>query len=89
MRVCHYSHDPTVMALAERGDRILGALAEKEMSFNRMKFKMMKDMLSIIFPEVSTITIDFVTHLTPEELKRAYIHQAVRCHPHASEHSDK
>jgi flagellar biosynthesis protein FlhG len=77
------------MASAERGDRILGALAEKEMSFNRMKFGMMKDMLPIIFPEMSTITRGFVTRLTPEELKRAYIRQAVRCHPRTTEHSNK
>ena len=89
MRACHHFYDPTIMALAERGDRILGALLEKEMSFNQMKFGMMKDMFSIIFPEVSTITRDFVTRLTPEELKRAYIRQAVKCHPHTTENSNK
>jgi len=67
----------------------LDVLVEKEMSVNRMKFGLIKDMLSVIFPEVSTITKDFVIRLTPEELKRAFIRQAVRCHPDTTEQSDK
>lgn len=89
MRACHHSLNPTIKALAERGDRFLDVQVEKEMSANRMKFGMMKDMLSVIFPEVSTITKDFVIRLTPEELKRAYMRQAVRCHPHTTKQSDK
>ena len=46
-------------------------------------------MLSVIFPEVSSITKDFVIHLTPEELKHAYIRQAASCHPDTTERSNQ
>ncbi|MFO7984343.1 MAG: P-loop NTPase [Desulfatiglandaceae bacterium] len=50
---------------------------------------MIKDMLSVIFPEVSSITKDFVIHLTPEELKHGYMRQATSCHPDTTERSNQ
>ena len=54
---------------------------EKDLKISRAKFDLLKDMLILIFPEVSTINKGFLIRLTPDELKRAYMSQAAGCHP--------
>lgn len=54
---------------------------EKDLKISRAKFNLLRDMLVLVFPEVSNIHKDFLIQLTPDELKRAYMSQAANCHP--------
>jgi flagellar biosynthesis protein FlhG len=58
---------------------------EKDLKISRAKFDLLKDMLILIFPEVTTVNKDFLIGLTPDELKRAYMSQAASCHPDTGE----
>jgi flagellar biosynthesis protein FlhG len=56
---------------------------EKDLKISRAKFDLLKDMLILIFPEVTSVNKDFLVGLSPDELKRAYMSQAAGCHPDA------
>jgi flagellar biosynthesis protein FlhG len=58
---------------------------EKDLKISRAKFDLLKDMLMLIFPEVTTVNKDFLINLSPDELKRAYMSQAASCHPDTGE----
>ena len=53
---------------------------ENDPKLNRTKLSQLKHMLSLIFPEVSGFTKDFLIQLTPDELKRAYMRQVENCY---------
>ena len=83
------SFDSILKTQVKRGGRRLAASFEKERSFNRMTFELIRDMLAVIFPEASSITKNFFIRLTPEALKRAYLTQVSNCHPDTNKQSDK
>jgi len=62
---------------------------EKDLKISRAKFDLLKDMLILIFPEVSTVNKGFLIRLTPDELKRAYMSQAAGCHPDTGDELDR
>jgi hypothetical protein len=58
----------------------LDVFFENDPNLNRTKLGRLKYMLSLIFPEVSAFTKDFLIQLTPDELKRAYMRQVEDCY---------
>ena len=62
---------------------------EKDLKISRAKFNLLRDMLILIFPEITNIQKDFLIQLTPDELKRAYMSQAANCHPDTAEELER
>ncbi|MFC1824947.1 hypothetical protein ACFL9T_19735 [Thermodesulfobacteriota bacterium] len=54
---------------------------EEDLGISPKEFTSLKGMLSPLFPDISSITDNFLIRLTPGELRKAYIAQASTCHP--------
>ena len=61
---------------------------ENDPKLTRTKLSRLKYMLSLIYPEVSAFTKDFLIQLTPDELKLAYMRQLENCYPDSYEQLD-
>jgi flagellar biosynthesis protein FlhG len=59
----------------------LTVVLEEDIELGNKDFRTLKEMLGVIFPEVSSINKRFLTQLTCKHLKNAYMRQAVECHP--------
>lgn len=54
---------------------------QETLNLNSKDINIMEKMLSVIFPDKSAVSRNFLLQLTPSDLKNAYIRQVADCHP--------